>query len=175
MVEEILDVPRWRDRATNRDVQGRRRVRRQVNVVRFAERGDAKELRESRATRGVGLHDIDGSGFDHPSKVNEVISVFAGRDVHARRRAIAQQAQACQIVRRHRLFEPRHPERREPHGLFECELAVIRAVRIDKQRGFCADRRARRANAIEVGGAVTSHFHLHTADAGGRPAGQLLL
>ena len=54
----------------------------------------------------VGLQHIDRAGFQHAAGIVERVDVFAGGDIHRRRRPLAREPQARQIVRRDRLLEP---------------------------------------------------------------------
>jgi hypothetical protein len=65
-------------------------VRRERHAEGFTKRSDAKKTRDARASRGVSLQDINSARFEHSAEIPGVVAILTGRDLHARRRAIAE-------------------------------------------------------------------------------------
>ena len=74
----------------------------------LAERRDLQEPGHASTTSDVGLLHIDGASLEHPPKIEDVIAVLAGGNVHSGGSAIANQAETIKIVGRDRLLEPAH-------------------------------------------------------------------
>ena len=53
---------------------------------------------DTSAARRVRLKNIDCAGLEHPAEVIRIIAIFAGGDVNAFRRAVANQAETFEIV-----------------------------------------------------------------------------
>jgi hypothetical protein len=64
--------------------------------MRVRERVRGQEPGHAAAAGGVGLEHVDGAGLEHAAKVEGLVAVLAGRDVHACRAAIP-------------FLEPAHP------------------------------------------------------------------
>ena len=87
---------------------------RHIDVMGLAESCDLQERRVAAAAGNVRLLHVDGAGGQHPSEIVDVVSIFAGGDVHAGRGAPADECEAGQIIRRNGLLEPAYvPLRRE--------------------------------------------------------------
>ncbi len=109
-------------------------------------------------------------------EVLQGVAVLAGGDRHAGGRAVAQQAQAGEIIGGDGLLEPRHAALpREAPGEREGELALVGAVGIDEQLGFGANRSPRRRHPGGVAPRLAADLHLDPRDPSPRPAGELLL
>src|SRR5262249_42204983 len=94
VIMEILDVPDAAERAARREVERRRGVRRQRDSERVGERASLNEARDARAARRVGLQHVYRAGFEHASKVTQVVAVLAGSDLDGGRGTVAQQPKA---------------------------------------------------------------------------------
>ena len=143
-------------------------------LERLCEGGRLQEPRQSQAAGGVCLEHVHRAGLQHAPEVSAVVSVFAGGDPHPVRRAIAQQSQPFQIIRRNRLLEPGGAEIGELGGESQRLLAFVRPVRVDEQVTRRTDRLARNLDAVAVNRGVRADLHLDGAEAGGRPPAQLL-
>ena len=58
------------------------------------------------ATARISLQHVHGAGLDHAAKIERLVAVLARRDLQTGGRAVAQQAQAIEVVARNRLLEP---------------------------------------------------------------------
>src|SRR2546421_9356463 len=108
VIMEVLDMTRRGHSATDVSMNGRRGVRGERDVVRIGKRGGFEKTRDSGASCGVGLQDVDSAGSEHSSKIWAVIAVFACGDVHARGSLIAKEPQSFQVVGRNGLLKPSH-------------------------------------------------------------------
>src|SRR5437868_11560208 len=131
-------------------MQSWRRMCRQRDTVRRAQRPDAQELGHPRAPRGVRLQYVNGSPFEHPSEVHEIVTVLAGGDIHARRRAITYQSHSVEIVRRYGLLEPTDAVPGETLSESERLFSRVRPICVDVELRGPADRLARDADALDV-------------------------
>src|SRR4029077_16506738 len=103
-----------------------------------------------------------GAGLEHSSEIRCVVTVLAGSNVHPIRRAVTQQPESFEIVRRHRFFEPHHTVLREILGKAGRLLTTVRAVCIDEQLGPWADCDTRGADSLEIFIRSRADFHLYT-------------
>src|SRR5690348_41187 len=100
MIEEVFDMAQVRDRTAKRSMHRGHTVRGERNVICLAESRDLKEAGHTGAARDICLQDVHSTPLQHGVKIIEIVAVFAGRDVHAPRRALAQKSQPCEVVRR---------------------------------------------------------------------------
>ncbi len=106
MVVEILEVPESRRGAAGVDVDRGGAMGGEGESARLAQRRGFQEAGDPAAAGGVGLEDVHGVRFEHPAEVAGVVAVLSRGDLHAGGRAVAQEAQAFQIVGGDRLLEP---------------------------------------------------------------------
>ena len=104
-------------------------------------------------------------------KYDGVVAVLARRDLHAGRRAVAQQPQPLEIV----ATTPAPRTRSRPRSAKRSRhaqrlLARVGAVGVDEQLALPADGLARRAHALDVARRLAADLHLHRADALRRPS-----
>ena len=126
-------------RSTRRQACARRAVRREVEVEGRRQRACPQEAGDPAAARDVRLQAVDAA--EEVAEVGRHVGVLAGGDVKAGRRAVAQQPQALEVGRAHRLLVPRHaPLACKPRRPRERLLAGERAVRVDVQLRVVADR-----------------------------------
>ena len=88
------------------------------------------------------------SGLEHAGEVAEGVAVLPGR--HVTGKAAAHLVESSQVVRRHRFFEPGHPEllcHRSGRG--ECLLGRVAAVGIDIELSI-ADHLAGQGHPVQV-------------------------
>src|SRR6185312_10619274 len=83
---------------------GRRAVARERQCMNLSEAGDAQEPADPAAAGDIGLQAIDPS--EQIAEVGRNVRVLAGR--HLERRALADEPQAVELARAHRLLEPGH-------------------------------------------------------------------
>ena len=83
MVVKPFEMAQPRRGAGGVQVERRRAMARQVDVVRLAQRRDLQKAGDAAAARHVGLQHID-DGRQQAAEIVEVVAVFAGGDVHAR-------------------------------------------------------------------------------------------
>src|SRR5438876_9843724 len=98
--------------------------------------GTARQLVEpsyAATARDISLQDVDCTGIEHAAKVENVIPVLSSRNIHPSRCAVANQAQAVQVIGRDWLFEPRNAELRKSFRLAQGLLAAIRAIGVNVQ------------------------------------------
>ena len=137
-------------------------MRGERDVEGVAERRRTEESGDPAAPRRVGLEHVDGFRFEHPPEIHRVVAILAGGDSHARRRAVAQQMQALEIVGRDGLLEPRDVGMRKCLCKGERLLPLVGAIGIHEEFGV-SDRIARGANALDVSLRLAPDFHLHGA------------
>ena len=142
---------------------------------RIRERASLEEAGNSGATCSIRLENIDRFGGEHPAKIICVIPIFAGRDVHPGRSAVAQQMETIQIIRGDWLLEPSHTEIREFLRLFQRLFAGVRSVCIHEEFDIRSDGFPRRANTVDVGFGVIPNFHFDHLEPLGHPAEKLRL
>src|SRR5207247_1598961 len=99
-----------------------------------------QEPGDSAAARDVELEAVDAAGLEEVERVTEDVDVLARRDLEPARPAFADEPQALEVGRAHRLLEPAHV----PLGAVSLRpgerlLAAERAVRVDVQPGLRAD------------------------------------
>ena len=153
-------------------VERRRAMPRQVDVMRLAQRGDLHETGDAAAARHIGLQHVDDR--QQPAEIVEIIAVFAGGDIHAGRRARAHQGQPPNVVGADRLLEPGDVVFAEAFGQCQRLLCRKRAVGVDKQTGV-ADRAQRCRDALRIALGLAADLHLDPATTVALdPAGKLV-
>ena len=91
MVMKPFEMTQARRRTGDMQVQRWRTMSGQVDVVRIGERINPEKAGDTAATTDVGLHDVDGACVQHMAVIVGLIPVFPGCDLHAVRRAFADQ------------------------------------------------------------------------------------
>src|SRR5262249_58665291 len=105
----------------------------------LCERGDLEKTRVAAASRGVRLQYVDGARLEHAAKIEGIVAIFAGCDLDACRRTIADEPEAFAIVARDRFLEPRHAEIGELVGQRQRLLARVRAIGIGIAAGLAGN------------------------------------
>ena len=154
-------------------MEGGRAVGGERDPAGLAQGGHAEEVGDARAARGVRLQDVHRARVEHALEVGQVVAVLAGRDLHARGRAVAQEPQPFEVVRGDRLLEPRHAVGGEALGQPQRFLARVGAVGVDEQLDLATHGLARRPHARGIGRGLASHLHLHHAHPLAPPAAEL--
>ena len=127
--------------------------------MRLGQRSSLHEAGHAAAAGRIGLQDIDGLRLEHAAEIEGLVTVFTRGDVHSRGRPVAHQAQASEIVARHRLLEPGDAERRGLLRKAERLLALQRAVCIDIEFRI-ADGSAGCAHTVRVPLRLAADLHL---------------
>ncbi len=145
VVVEIFQVAHPRHGAAHMGMDAGRSVRRERQAEGVREHAGPEEPGDAAASRGVGLKHVDAARLEHPPEVLEVVAVLPGGDLHAGRRAVAEQSQPVEVVGRDRLFEPGDVLLRELLRLREGMLPIVGAVGVDEELGGVTDRGPRRS------------------------------
>ena len=130
-----------------------------------AQSGGLQEAGDAAAARGVGLQHVHRAGVQHAAEVKGVIAIFAGRDVHAGRAAVANQPQTFQIVGRTpaprtKSRRARAKRRRSPAPACGCRRRWRR-----RRAPFCRRWPLGRRARVEIVGGVRADLHLHARNA----------
>jgi hypothetical protein len=79
-------------------VQRRRAVARQVNVMSLAKRRSQEKSRHAPAPRRIRLLHIHGTGIQHAAEIVDVVTILTGGKFHTQRQPFANGAHAGQVV-----------------------------------------------------------------------------
>src|SRR5205085_4907824 len=98
----------------------------------------------------IRLKNIDRTRLEHVFEVRRIETVLPGSYRHSRRRAVSNQTQTWQVVRRDWFLEPAHVMIRESLGKFQSLLAIVSPIRIDEKIRGGADSSSCRCNAARI-------------------------
>jgi hypothetical protein len=104
-------------------VQGRRRVPGKRDVVGLAECRNLQKSGDTSTTRNIGLLHVDRARRKHSLKIENVVAIFACRDLHFYGSTVPNQTKPFQVVGGNWLFEPADAEIVEYLRLPKCLLA----------------------------------------------------
>ena len=107
------------------------------------------------------LH-VDGARIKHSLEIDEVIAIFAGGNIHACRRPVANQAKTLEIIRGHWFLERCHAETGELLRHLQRLLSRICSVGVDVERRIAANRLASRLHARKILARVAANLHLYS-------------
>src|SRR5579885_372747 len=175
MIVEILKIARGACDAAEVHVNGRRGMRRERDGAREALGIDIDEPGDAAAACGIRLENVDGFRIEHAAKVEGIVSVFAGGDIHSGGAVIANQPQAFQIIRTDGLFEAADVELLlETAGKSQRLLAAVGAVGVNEEGGMVSDGLASDTDAVEIAAGLPPDFHFHHGEASVCPAAELV-
>src|SRR5579883_904733 len=175
MIVEIFKIARGACDAAEVHVNGRRGMRRERDGAREALGIDIDEPGDAAAACGIRLENVDGFRIEHAAKVEGIVSVFAGGDIHSGGAVIANQPQAFQIIRTDGLFEAADVELLlETAGKSQRLLAAVGAVGVNEEGGMVSDGLASDTDAVEIAAGLPPDFHFHHGEAFVCPAAELV-
>jgi hypothetical protein len=173
MVMKVLEVADWNGGATHMRVQGGSSMRRQRQMVRLAQRGNLEKAGDAAAARGISLHYVHGAGFEQASKIEEIVAIFTGCNLHSSRHPMTQEPQSFEIVGGNWFFKPANARLFESFSLRERLLAGVSAVCVHKELRGRANRLPRPLHAFLIRLSIASDFHLDARDTLFDPTQQL--
>jgi hypothetical protein len=109
------------------------------------------------------------------AEIVQIVAIFPGGDLHAGRRAVADQVQPFQVIGGDRLLEPDHAQAGEHVRQGQGLLARVGAVGVHEKLGVLADGVAGGPHPLGIPRGLTADFHFDARNALLRPAAELLL